>query len=160
MTGVVVGLIATIVMDLVAWIRQRFFEIRPLDYALLGRWVLHLPSGNVTHHPIMASEPKRGEYLLGWVLHYGIGIALGWMFMWVVAPSLHPWPGLRLPLVFGIGTLVFPWLMMQPAFGFGVAANKTPDPARARLHSAIAHAAYGLGLWVGEIVVGPVLHLA
>lgn len=160
MTGVVVGLIATIVMDLVAWIRQRFFGIQPLDYALLGRWVLNLPTGKIAHHPIMASESKRGERALGWVVHYAIGISLGWLFMVLVSPTLYPLPFLRFPLYFGVATLVLPWFVMQPAFGFGIAAAKTPDPARARLHSAIAHVAYGFGLWIGEVTVGPVLHLA
>jgi len=37
---------------------------------------------------------------------------------------------------------------MQPAFGLGVAAAKTPDPTTARLRSLRTHATYGLGLYL------------
>jgi hypothetical protein len=37
---------------------------------------------------------------------------------------------------------------MQPAFGLGVAAAKTPDPTAARLRSLRTHATYGLGLYL------------
>jgi hypothetical protein len=49
----------------------------------------------------------------------------------------------------GLTTLAAPWLLMQPAFGMGLAASKTPNPHKARLGSLRAHATYGAGLWLG-----------
>ena len=37
---------------------------------------------------------------------------------------------------------------MQPAFGLGVAAAKTPDPAAVRLRNLRTHATYGVGLYL------------
>jgi hypothetical protein len=42
---------------------------------------------------------------------------------------------------------------MQPAFGFGVAASKTPNPAQARLRSLMNHAVFGFGLYLFGLAV-------
>ena len=49
----------------------------------------------------------------------------------------------------GLGTVVAPFLVMQPAMGAGVAASRTPNPAAARLQSLVTHAVFGLGLYAG-----------
>ncbi|HMM36044.1 MAG TPA: DUF2938 family protein, partial [Thermoanaerobaculia bacterium] len=56
-------------------------------------------------------------------------------------------PALLPALLFGLVTVVFPFFVMQPALGLGVASARAPDPARARLKSLMSHAAFGLGLW-------------
>ena len=45
-------------------------------------------------------------------------------------------------------SLAAPFLVMQPALGFGVAAAKTANPRRARLLSLLTHTVYGLGLLI------------
>lgn len=48
----------------------------------------------------------------------------------------------------GLGSTLASFVVMQPAFGIGVAASKTPNPTVARLRSLRAHAIYGLGLYL------------
>ncbi|MBI3447645.1 MAG: DUF2938 family protein [Acidobacteria bacterium] len=48
---------------------------------------------------------------------------------WARSPAL--WP----PLLIGLGTIVAPWFVMQPAMGAGIAASKTPNPGDARLRN-------------------------
>ena len=48
----------------------------------------------------------------------------------------------------GIGTVVAPFLLMQPCMGAGIAASRTPYPASVRLHSLITHGVFGLGLYL------------
>ena len=74
---------------------------------------------------------------------------------WLSAPRLLP------ALIFGVATVVFPFFVMQPASGAGWAASRTPHPWRARLHSLVLHAVFGLGLcacgpaaMVGDRLVG------
>jgi hypothetical protein len=43
---------------------------------------------------------------------------------------------------------VFPFFIMQPSFGLGVAASRTPDPTQARLKSLATHTIFGLGLYL------------
>ena len=55
--------------------------------------------------------------------------------------------------VFGLATVVFPWGVMQPAMGAGWAASRTPHPWRARLHSLVLHAVFGLGLYASALLL-------
>jgi hypothetical protein len=65
-----------------------------------------------------------------------------------VRPAL--WPA----LVFGIGTVVFPFFILQPSIGLGIAASKTPAPAKARLKSLVTHTVFGAGLYLAALGVG------
>jgi DUF2938 family protein len=51
-------------------------------------------------------------------------------------------------LIYGIGTVVFPFFVMQPSFGLGIAASRAPNPRHARLKSLATHMVFGLGLYV------------
>ena len=74
---VAIGTGATAVHD--AWtMLRRAFGVAPPDWARVGRWIGWLPRGRFVHAPIAAPAPVRGERLIGWLAHYGIGIAF-WM---------------------------------------------------------------------------------
>jgi hypothetical protein len=135
-------------MDLWAAFLKRGFDVARLDYRLLGRWIGHLPRGRLVHDGISRSEPVRGELVLGWSAHYAIGITFAgvllavWGLEWARRPTLLP------ALIVGVGTVVAPFLILQPCMGAGVAASKTPQPNRSRLKSLVTHTVYGLGLYV------------
>ncbi|EPC03991.1 hypothetical protein L861_01425 [Litchfieldella anticariensis FP35 = DSM 16096] len=142
-----IGVGATAVMDLWAIARKRLFGIPSLDYGLVGRWFAYLARGRFRHDAIATTPPIRGERLIGWTLHYLIGIAFAtillgiWGLTWVRHPTI--WPA----LIVGIGTVAAPFLVMQPGMGAGIAASRTPRPAVARLQSLITHGIFGLGLY-------------
>lgn len=142
------GLGATLVMDLWNLFLRRAFGIPSLDLRLLGRWVLHMPSGTLRHAKIGAAAPKRFERAVGWLAHYSIGVALAVGFVlvapdgWLARPTLLP------ALAWGLVTVVFPFFLMQPALGLGVASAKAPRPAQARAKSLASHAAFGSGLYL------------
>lgn len=69
-----IGIGATVIMDLWAWLQRRVFGIPSLNYALVARWVLCMPKGKLVHAPIMSTDPMPGEKALGWFLHYAIGV--------------------------------------------------------------------------------------
>jgi Protein of unknown function (DUF2938) len=50
-------------------------------------------------------------------------------------------------LSFGIGTVVFPFFVLQPSLGLGIASSRTPNPTQARLKSLATHAVFGFGLY-------------
>jgi hypothetical protein len=64
-----------------------------------------------------------------------------------------------LGLLYGIGTVVFPFFLMQPSFGLGIVASRTPNPTQARLKSLVTHIVFGLGLYVCALGVSYVLRL-
>ncbi|KAF1072967.1 MAG: hypothetical protein GAK45_00002 [Pseudomonas citronellolis] len=143
---VLVGCMATAVLDLWSYLQRRC-GIATLDYALVGRWLGHLPRGRFSHASIRASTSIAGERGLGWAAHYLIGIAFAGLLVawvgagWLQAPSWAP------ALVFGIASVAAPFFVLQPALGLGVAAARTPKPNQARLRSLMSHAVFGLGLY-------------
>ena len=149
--AVALGCGATAATDLWAVLRKRLLGVPPLDYALVGRWVGHMPRGRFVHGRIADAEPVRGEGALGWCVHYltGIGFAavlLTWMGPdWLCRPDILP------ALAVGIGSVAAPFLLMQPALGAGFAAARTPHPGRARLHSLLTHCVFALGLYLSGL---------
>jgi hypothetical protein len=144
-------------MDLWNLFLKRMFGIPSLDYCLLGRWLLHMLSGRFRHASIAAAPQKSSECTVGRVAHYTIGIAFALVFVvfasgdWLARPTLLP------ALLYGVATVVFPFFIMQPSLGLGIAASKTPKPAQARLKSLATHTVFGIGLYVSALGVSYVL---
>lgn len=149
--AVLLGIAATLGMDLWNLLLRRAFGVRSLDYCLLGRWVRHLPEGTLRHANIAQAASKPGECAVGWLAHYSIGVSLAVAFValtrgaWLAHPTLPP------ALAWGIATVVFPFFVLQPSLGLGVASSKTPDPTAARLKSLATHTVFGIGLWASAI---------
>jgi hypothetical protein len=57
-------------------------------------------------------------------------------------------PSLWISVAYGIATVFFPFFVMQPALGLGLASAKTPRPWRARLKSLSTHTAFGVGVYL------------
>ena len=153
----VVGLGATLVMDLWNLFLKVAFGVPSLDLSLLGRWVGHMPAGTFRHERIAAAAPKAGERLVGRVVHYGIGVGLAAALAALTSGECLRRPTLLPAVLFGLVTVVFPFFLMQPALGLGIASARTPDPTRARLKSLMSHVAFGIGLWVAALPVGSYL---
>ena len=151
--AVIVGLGATLFMDAWALFLKRAFGIPLANYCLVGRWLRHMPEGTFVHANIAASPQKRSECLVGWIAHYVIGILYALVLIALVSGSWLARPTLLPAMLFGIGSVLVPYLVMQPSFGFGIAASRTPQPTQARLRSLMAHAAFGLGLYACAVGV-------
>lgn len=61
---------------------------------------------------------------------------------WIASPTLLP------ALLYGIVTVVFPFFVMQPALGLGMAASRTPSPFQARMKSLATHTVFGVGMYL------------
>ena len=156
LSAALVGIGATLLIDLWAWFLRRGFEVPSLNYCLLGRWLLHMPSGLIVHPSIAAAGSKPHECTLGWIAHYLIGTALALAFVLLATGSWLERPTLLPALAFGVATTLVPYLVMQPSFGLGIAASKTPNPNRARLKSLMTHTVYGIGLYLWALALAPV----
>ncbi|WP_160139718.1 DUF2938 domain-containing protein [Chryseobacterium sp. c4a] len=155
--AVLLGIGATIFMDVYALIIKRLWNIPSLDYRILGRWIGHFKKGTFSHSNIIQAPPIQGEKVLGWMAHYSIGIvfAFALLFIWGEDWLMHP---TAFPAIFiGLATTLAPWFMMQPAFGFGIAASKLPNPTVARLRSLQTHLIYGIGLYLAGLLISILL---
>src|SRR4051794_40132593 len=157
LVAILVGLGATLLIDLWALFLRRRFSIPSLSYCLLGRWILHMPDGTLVHRSISAARQKPHECTLGWVAHYSIGSVFALAFVLLVSERWLERPTLLPALVFGAATTLVPYLVMQPSFGLGIAASKTPNPNQARLKSLMNHTVFGIGLYVWALVLSRLL---
>jgi hypothetical protein len=152
-----IGALATLLMD--AWAAAlRCFGVPSLNFALLGRWLGHIPRGVWRHEQITAAVPVDGELLIGWCAHYLIGVSFAALLLalfgldWARAPTLGPALGL------GVGTVMAPLFVLQPAFGAGVASRKTPRPLFNSLKSLVTHSVFGVGLFLGARLTAALLN--
>ena len=142
-----VGILATAVLDLWLLLLQRL-GVPTLDFALIGRWAGHWPRGRWQHEAIARAPAVRGERALGWFVHYLTGVAFAALLVaiqgagWLQGPTLVP------ALAVGMGTVLAPWLLMQPAMGAGIAASRTPRPGVNRIRSLVNHTVFGAGLYL------------
>ncbi|HEY2818419.1 MAG TPA: DUF2938 domain-containing protein [Casimicrobiaceae bacterium] len=155
--AVSVGLGATLFMDLWALFLQRAFSIPSANYCLVGRWLSHMPEGRFMHASIAAAAQKRFECTVGWIAHYVIGAGYAFVFIAFVSSSWLMRPSVLPAMIFGIGSVLVPFLVMQPSFGLGIAASRAPNPTQARLKSLMAHATFGVGLYASAVGVSYVL---
>lgn len=150
-----IGAGATAATDIWALARKHLLGIAMPNYRLVGRWMTRVFRGELRHDAIAAVPAARGEAVIGWVTHYAIGMGFAFLLpaifglYWVRQPTLMP------ALVIGIGTVVAPFLVMQPAMGAGFFASRTPRPGAARIHSLLNHAVFGLGLFTTAILLSP-----
>ena len=157
--AIAIGIGATLIMDLWNLFLKRTFSIPSLNYCLLGRWLRHMPGGTFRHDSISAAPQKPFECTVGWIAHYTIGVVFALVFVvltsgdWLARPTVLP------ALFYGIGTVVFPFFIMQPSFGLGIAASRTSKPTQARLKSLMTHTVFGVGLYVCALGVSYVLRV-
>ena len=155
--AVAVGLGATLFMDIWALFLKRVFGIPPANYCLVGRWLRHMPEGKFMHVSIAAAPQKRFECTVGWIAHYAIGAMYALVLVALVSGSWLARPTLLPALLFGIVSVLVPYLIMQPSFGLDIAASRMPQPMQARLRSLMAHTVFGAGLYVCAVGVSYVL---
>jgi hypothetical protein len=63
-------------------------------------------------------EPTvRGELVIGWSAHYGIGVSFATLLLAVWGLDWARHPTLVAPLIVGVGTVVAPFFIMQPGRG-------------------------------------------
>lgn len=147
-TIIVMGLGATFTTDLWALFLKRAFKVTPPNYCLVGRWILYMPEGIFRHSNLGSAPQKSGECRAGWIAHYMTGIVFALVFVAFAGSDWLQRPGLIPAVVFGVVTVAAPFLIMQPAFGLGVAGSKTSNPVQIRLRSLMNHIVFGVGLYL------------
>ena len=159
MSAILIGLGATLTTDLWALFLKHVFKITAPNYCLVGRWLRHMPEGTFKHSNIASAPQKSAECTVGWIAHYMIGITFAIAFValagnnWIQHPTLIP------AVTFGVVTALMPFFIMQPSFGYGIAASKTSNPTQARLRSLMNHTVFGIGLYLFGLLINWLLRI-
>ncbi len=146
--AMIIGVGATVIMDFGSLLQKYLFGVPSLNYGMVGRWIGRMRYGHFMHENISKAAVVQGEKLLGWSIHYFIGILFAGIALAVLGGSWLSDPTFLPALAVGIVTVIAPYFILQPGIGAGIAASKTPNPNIARMRSVIAHCTFGLGLYV------------
>lgn len=151
--SVLLGLGASVILDGWALGRRSIAGVPMLDYGWLTRWLAGLPVGRLRLVPGQATSLNGIERALGWGLHYAIGVVYAGVFLLITGPGWMDQPSVLPALVFGIVTVLAPFLILQPALGRGVFASRTPAPWTARLQTLLNHGVFGVGLYATALAL-------
>ena len=147
----IVGVFATVVIDIWATFSNKVLRLPRTNWAMVGRWLGHIPSGKYAHNPVSASPEIKSEKAIGWVFHYFIGVVYALIYVAFVVLILQGKATLLAAWVFGLVTILSPWLILQPALGLGLCAAKAPKPNMVRLQNFAIHSIFGVALYFGWI---------
>jgi uncharacterized membrane protein YeaQ/YmgE (transglycosylase-associated protein family) len=152
-TGVLVGVLGTIAMDLLNHLFARFGVIIKIDVGTIGRMSAGWARGRFRYRHPGEIAPVSNETFLGYVTHYAIGVGLaipfviGWDLM-VGGPTSPAWA-----LAYGVSTTIASWLFVYPSLGLGVFGLRSPEGIKNTLSSLANHLFFGIGIAVAIALV-------
>ena len=150
---ILMGAFATLVMDLLAVFLAKMRIIHPpIKGEAVGRWTLYLFRGKFVHEDINKTPALKSEKSAAMLSHYLIGIALAGIYLFLELKDPAMRQQLWMPLLFGLATVLLPWLWLYPSMGLGFLARKTPNKSPYIVTSLVNHTNFGLGmvLWVAQ----------
>jgi len=111
---------------------------------------LHAVRGQLVHKNIIKAAPVEHEAAVGGITHYLLGGGLALTYPAVYLVSGAPLPGSHvLPsLLWGLATALLPWIILYPAFGWGLFGVRAPQGTRPVLSPTVSHLVYGGGLGI------------
>ncbi len=149
---IIMGVIAGAIMDL--WNLALDISIGvTLDWHLLGRWIGHTLQGDFVLYNIPKLSAIPYESILGWYGHYLTSIVYMIIYLFVIYKILNRKPTLLNALITAWCFMIMPFCLYQPAIGLGYFGAQAPNPNMVRLITFSMHTAFGIGLYLGYIIM-------
>lgn len=145
--AIIIGLLATAFLDIFSIILWAVCGTPKTEWRFIGRWFLLMPKGKFIHQHISKSESVKGELAFGWFMHYTIGASWSLIYFSIMA-FMNSQPTFLSASLFGIITLVVPYMVLQPALGHGFFAQKHPRPIAMPILSFLSHLSFGQAMFV------------
>jgi len=147
-TGVVAGVLGTLVMDSLNRLFARTGMLLKIDMTMIGRMSVGWAHGRFRYRSPSEMEQVANETLYGYITHYtiGVGLAVTYLLSWdllVGGPASPVWA-----LVYGVATTVASHFFVFPSMGLGVFGRRSPEGIRSPLSSLANHLFYGVGIAV------------
>ncbi len=139
----VVGVVATIVLDLVAGVGVAVHVFRVPAF---GRWGLYVLKGKFTHEDIDRSPPLKGENALTFPLHYVAGIVLAAPYLFLLDALSLGSGSVLLATLYGVSTCLIPFLVMLPSMGYGLFGLRHRRDTFWLREILVMHLGYGVGI--------------
>jgi hypothetical protein len=147
-TGVVAGVLGTLVMDSMNHLLARTGMISRIDVRMIGRMFVGWTRGRFRYRHPDEMEQVANETLYGYIAHYaiGLGLAIPFILGWdlLIGGLVSPvWT-----LAYGVATTVASVLFVYPSMGFGVLGRRSPEGIKAPMSSLANHFFFGVGMAV------------
>jgi len=150
---ILMGVLATLFMDLLSILFGKSKIIHQLiEPQVVGRWTLYMFRGKFIHKDIHKTPALNNEKSAALLSHYLIGIVLAGIYLLLELKEPTIRHQLWMPLIFGLATVLLPWLWLYPSIGLGFLASKTPRKSPYIVTSLVNHTNFGLGLVVWIVV--------
>lgn len=152
LNAVLVGIIATVALDVVAGagVALHFFRI-----PLYGRWFLYALRGTLRHKDLERMPAVRGENALMLPLHYLAGILLAAVYLFVLDAFSVGAGSVLLAAAYGLATSVIPLFLMLPSMGYGMLGLRGGRDMSWLREILLMHLGYGAGIGVGVLLLAP-----
>ena len=150
---ILMGIFATFFMDFLAKFLVKSKIVRPaIEPHIPGRWALYMLRGKFIHEDIYQTPALKNEKLAALISHYLIGIVLMgiYLFLELKEPAMRD--QLWIPLIFGVTTVLLPWLWLYPSIGIGFLASKSKNKSDYIIFSIINHTNFGIGMMIWILV--------
>jgi hypothetical protein len=150
---ILMGVVATLCMDLLSVLLGKLKIIHQLiEPQVVGRWALYMFRGKFIHKDIHKTPALNNEKSAALLSHYLIGIVLAgiYLLLELKAPTIRH--QLWMPLIFGLTTVLLPWLWLYPSIGLGFLASKSSRKSPYIITSLVNHTNFGLGLVIWIVV--------
>jgi uncharacterized membrane protein YeaQ/YmgE (transglycosylase-associated protein family) len=148
LTGVVAGVLGTLVMDALNHLFSRTGLLVKIDVGMIGRMSAGWVRGRLRYRHPGEIEQVANELLYGYISHYtiGVGLAIIYLLGWdllVGGPASPAWA-----VVYGVATTVASQFFVFPSMGLGVFGRRSPDGIKSPLTALANHLFYGVGMAV------------
>ena len=146
---VIVGVVACVVFDVWQRIFQFFTSIPPSNWSIVGRWTINLlTNGHLVVRDLESQPERKNELCVGWLVHYGVAIIYAGIFMQLIQTNILQ-PDFADGLLFGVASVVVPWLFFLPCLGKGIMGRFTPNPALVCGLALMMHSIFGVAVGLG-----------
>ena len=145
-TGVVAGVLGTLVMDSLNRLFARTGMLLKIDMTMIGRMSVGWAHGRFLYRSPSEMEQVANEKLYGYITHYAIGLGLAFIYVlgWDLlagGPASPVWA-----LVYGVATTVASHFIVFPSIGQGVFGLRSPDGIKSTYSSLSNHLFFGVGM--------------
>lgn len=156
--ALLIGAGGTVALDIWALFMAKVLHTPGTNWSMVGRWLGHIPSGQLIQQNLSQTTAIKYETALGWIFHYIVGVSYGlpllafWGHSWLAQPTLLP------ALIVAWVLLIAPFFIMMPGMGMGIAGQKTPNPSLLRLKSFAGHFMFGVGMYATALLLAATHH--
>jgi len=147
-TGMIAGVLGTLVMDSLNLLFARIGIISKIEVAMIGRMAAGWVKGRFRYRHPGEIEEVENEIFYGYFTHYAIGLGLAFIYVFgwallVGGPASPLWA-----LIYGIATTVASLFFVYPSMGLGVCGRRSPEGIGSLFSSLANHMFYGTGMAV------------